>query len=88
MKKRIVTVAVTGSMVTSTMSPYLPITPEQITSKILAVHKAGGTVCHVHVKDPKTDMPVSDLSLFRQIADAVKRKCDIVLCFSTGGGQG
>jgi uncharacterized protein (DUF849 family) len=70
------------------MSPYLPITPEQIIDEILAVHEAGGTVCHVHVRDPKTGMPVSDVSLFREIAVAVKRKCDIVLCFSTGGGAG
>ena len=88
MKKRIITAAITGSMVTPTMSPYLPITPEQIIDEILAVHEAGGTVCHVHVRDPKTGMPVSDVSLFREIAVAVKRKCDMVVCFSTGGGAG
>ena len=88
MKKRIITAAITGSMVTPTMSPYLPITPEQIIDEILAVHEAGGTVCHVHVRDPKTGMPVSDVSLFREIATVVKRKCDIVLCLSTGGGAG
>jgi len=83
-----ITAAITGSMVTPTMSPYLPITPEQIIDEVLAVHEAGGTVCHVHVRDPKTGMPLSDVSLFREIAVAVKRKCDIVLCFSTGGGAG
>jgi len=88
MNKRIITAAITGSMITPTMSPYLPITPGQIIDEILAVHEAGGTVCHVHVRDPKTGMPMSDLSLFREIAAAVKRRCDIVLCFSTGGGAG
>lgn len=88
MNKRMITAAITGSMVTPTMSPYLPITPEQIIDEILAVHEAGGTVAHVHVRDPKTGMPSSDVSLFREIATAVKRKCDIVLCLSTGGGAG
>jgi uncharacterized protein (DUF849 family) len=86
--KVIITAAITGSMVTPTMSPYLPITPKHIIDEILAVHEAGGTVCHVHVRDPKTGMPASDVSLFREIASMVKSKCDIILCFSTGGGAG
>jgi uncharacterized protein (DUF849 family) len=88
MEKRIITAAITGSIHTPTMSPYLPITPEQIIDEILAVHEAGGTVCHVHVRDPKTGQPVTDLDIFREIASTVKTKCDIILCLTTGGGLG
>jgi len=88
MDKRIITAAITGSIHTPTMSPHLPITPEQIIDEILAVHEAGGTVCHVHVRDPKTGQPVTDLDIFRQIASTVKSKCDIILCLTTGGGLG
>jgi uncharacterized protein (DUF849 family) len=88
MNKRIITAAITGSIHTPTMSPYLPITPEQIIDEILAVHEAGGTVCHVHVRDPKTGQPVTDLGIFREIATTVKSKCDIILCLTTGGGLG
>jgi len=88
MEKRIITAAITGSIHTPTMSPYLPITPEQIIDEILAVHEAGGTVCHVHVRDPKTGQPVTDLDIFREIASTVKAKCDIILCLTTGGGLG
>ncbi len=88
MEKRIITAAITGSIHTPTMSPYLPITPEQIIDEILAVHEAGGTVCHVHVRDPKTGQPVTDLDIFREIASTVKSKCDIILCLTTGGGLG
>jgi uncharacterized protein (DUF849 family) len=88
MDKRIITAAITGSIHTPTMSPYLPITPKQIIDEILAVHEAGGTVCHVHVRDPKTGQPVTDLEIFREIASTVKSKCDIILCLTTGGGLG
>ena len=88
MNKRIITAAITGSIHTPTMSPYLPITPKQIIDEILAVHEAGGTVCHVHVRDPKTGKPVTDLDIFREIASTVKSKCDIILCLTTGGGLG
>jgi len=88
MNKRIITAAITGSIHTPTMSPYLPITPKQIIDEILAVHEAGGTVCHVHVRDPKTGQPVTDLDIFREIASTVKSKCDIILCLTTGGGLG
>lgn len=88
MNKRIITAAITGSIHTPTMSPYLPITPKQIIDEILAVHEAGGTVCHVHVRDPKTGQPVTDLDIFGEIASTVKNKCDIILCLTTGGGLG
>lgn len=88
MRKAIVTAAITGSIHTPTMSPYLPVTPQQIIEEILAVHQAGGTVCHVHVRDPKTGQPITDLDIFREIASTVKSKCDIILCLTTGGGLG
>ena len=88
MPKAIITAAITGSIHTPTMSPHLPITPQQIIDEILAVHKAGGSVCHLHVRDPETGQPVTDLDMFREIAGTVKTKCDIVLCPTTGGGLG
>jgi len=88
MDKRIVTAAITGSIHTPTMSPYLPITPKQIIDEILAVHEAGGTVCHVHVRNPETGQPVTDLDIFREIASTVRSKCNIILCLTTGGGFG
>lgn len=88
MDKRIITAAITGAIHTPTMSPYLPITPKQIIDEILEVHEAGGTVCHVHVRDPETGRPVADMDIFREIASTVKSKCDIILCLTTGGGLG
>ena len=50
MKKAIITAALTGAIHTPSMSSYLPITARQLIDEILAVHEAGGTVVHLHVR--------------------------------------
>jgi len=88
MNKRIITAALTGSIHTPSMSPYLPITPEQLISEAVAVYKAGAAVAHIHVRDPETGIPNADQDIYREIASEVKRQCDLVLCFTTGGKLG
>ena len=88
MKKAIITAAITGAIHTPTMSQHLPITPGQIIDEILAVHQAGGTVCHVHVRNPETGKPVLDTELYQEIVTEVKSRCDIIICITTGGGLG
>ncbi|MCU0590786.1 MAG: 3-keto-5-aminohexanoate cleavage protein [Desulfobacterales bacterium] len=88
MNKRIFTAALTGAIHTPSMSPYLPITPEQLIEEAVRVSEAGGAVAHVHVRDPRTGLPNADQSIYRQIAEEVKRRCDIILCFTTGGKLG
>jgi uncharacterized protein (DUF849 family) len=88
MDKRIITAALTGSIHTPSMSPYLPATPEQLIEEAVAVYKAGGAVAHVHVRDTETGLPNADQNLYREIAVEVKKQCDIVLCFTTGGKLG
>ena len=85
MEKVIITAAITGSIHTPSMSPYLPITPEQIAEEAIRVHEAGGAVAHVHVRDPKTGYPTADQDAYREIAVRVKKRCDLILCFTTGG---
>jgi uncharacterized protein (DUF849 family) len=88
MSKRIFTAALTGAIHTPSMSPYLPITPKQLIEEAVRVHEAGGAVAHVHVRDPETGMPNADQEIYREIAEEVKRRCDIILCFTTGGKLG
>jgi uncharacterized protein (DUF849 family) len=88
MAKFIVTAALTGGMHTPTMSPYLPITPEQIVEEARRAREAGAAVVHVHVRDPKTGRPSPDSSLFGEVLSGIKSKCDAVICTTTGGGFG
>ena len=88
MEKVIVTTAITGSIHTPTMSPYLPITPQQIADEAVRAYEAGSSVAHIHVRNPETGQPSSDLELFREVVTKVKSKCDMVLCLTTGGALG
>lgn len=88
MSKAIITAAITGGIHTPTMTPYLPITPEQIINDAVQAYHAGASVAHIHVRDPETGMPTSSVELFRQIAEGVKKQCDMVVCVTSGGKLG
>ncbi|MGA6927203.1 MAG: 3-keto-5-aminohexanoate cleavage protein [Desulfosarcina sp.] len=86
--KTIITAAVTGAIHTPAMSPHLPITPQDLIEDIMAVYEAGGAVAHLHVRDPETGQPKADQDIFREVVTEVKRRCDIVICATTGGSLG
>jgi uncharacterized protein (DUF849 family) len=88
MRKAIFTAALTGSIHTPSMSPYLPITASQLIDEILAVHAAGGAVAHLHTRDQITGLPNADQDTYMEIATTVKKHCDIILCTTTGGKLG
>lgn len=87
-RKVIITAAITGGIHIPTMTPYLPITPDQIVEECVQAHAAGAAVCHIHVRDPQTGRPIPDLALFHDVAARVKAQCDVVLCTTTGGAPG
>ena len=88
MSKAIFTAAITGSIHTPTMSPYLPVTPDQIADNAVQACEAGAAVVHIHVRNPQTGQPSPDLELFKKVLTRVKSKCDVIVCPSTGGGLG
>lgn len=88
MSKRIFTAALTGAIHTPSMSPYLPTTPDDLIREAVGVYEAGGAVAHIHVREPETGSPNADQDIYRYIAEEVKKQCDVVLCFTTGGKLG
>ncbi len=86
--KAIFTAAITGGIHTPTMTPYLPITPKQIADEAVRSWEAGAAVAHIHVRNPETGQPSASLDLFREVGTEVKARCNIILCFTTGGAQG
>lgn len=88
MDKAIITAAITGSIHTPSMSPHLPITPEQIVDDSIRAWEAGAAVVHIHVRDPETGRPSSDSKLFGEVASQIKSRSDLVICITTGGGLG
>jgi len=88
MDKFIVTAALTGAIHTPTMSPYLPITPDQLAEEARRAREAGAAVVHVHGRDPQTGRPSADSGVFGEILSKIKSTCDAVICTTTGGGFG
>ena len=52
--KVIISCAVTGAIHTPSMSPYLPITPEEIARGSIEAAEAGAAIIHLHARDPAT----------------------------------
>lgn len=81
----IVTCAVTGAIHTPTMSPHLPVTPDEIVEDCIAASEAGAAIVHIHVRDPENGEPVTDLDLFRKVAERVHEETDVIIQPTTGG---
>lgn len=87
--KRVISCAITGAIYLPSMTPYLPITPEQIAENALGAAAAGAAIVHIHARNPETGQPSSDLNLYRRIVDGIKAKNeDVIICITTGGGAG
>ncbi len=88
MTKVIISCAVTGSIHTPSMSPHLPITPDEIAEASIAAVEAGAAVLHLHARDPDNGRPSPDPKLFMQFLPRIKQATDAVINITTGGGQG
>jgi len=84
----IVNCAVTGAIHIPSMTPHLPITPEQIAAEAVAAAEAGAATVHLHARDPKTGQPTPEPALFKIFCQEVHRLSDVVICITTGGGLG
>ncbi len=86
--KVIITCAVTGSIHTPTMSPYLPLTPDEIAKQSIEAAEAGAAIIHLHARDPRDGKPTPDPDVFMQFLPRIKQSCDAVINITTGGGHG
>ncbi len=87
-RKVIITCAVTGSIHTPSMSPHLPVTPDEIATAAIAAAEAGATVLHLHARDPEDGRPNQDPALFQQFLPRIKQSTEAVINITTGGGMG
>jgi uncharacterized protein (DUF849 family) len=67
------------------MSPYLPITPEEIAQHAVDAARAGAAAVHIHARDPKNGMPSADSNLFGEIIERIRAESDVIICTTTGG---
>ena len=86
-RKVIITCAVTGSVHTPTMSPHLPVTPDQIAAEAIAAAEAGASILHLHARDPENGRPTADPTVFMQFLPRIKQATDAVVNITTGGSS-
>jgi len=84
-RKVIITCAVTGAIHTPSMSPYLPVTAEEIAEGALGAAAAGAAIVHLHARDPKNGRPTQDPAFFAPFLQRIKAKSDVVINLTTGG---
>src|ERR1700733_6557710 len=83
--KVIITCAITGAIHTPTMSPYLPITPDQIAAEAIAAAEAGAAILHLHARDPETGKPDQSPEAFARFLPRIKQSTNAAINITTGG---
>lgn len=85
MSKIIISCAVTGSIHTPSMSPYLPVTPEAIADQAIGAAAAGAAILHLHARDPRDGRPSAAVADYMAFLPAIRAATDAVVNLTTGG---
>jgi uncharacterized protein (DUF849 family) len=84
-RKVMITCAVTGAIHTPSMSPHLPVTPEEIIDAAVGAAEAGAALVHLHARNPRTGQPDQSPDAFEPFLKVIKQRCDAVINITTGG---
>jgi 3-keto-5-aminohexanoate cleavage enzyme len=87
MRKVIITASLTGGVQTKAANPNLPEQPSEIAQAASECLNEGAAIAHLHARD-REGKPTGDVDIFKEIHEAVRSKCDIIIQDSTGGGPG
>jgi uncharacterized protein (DUF849 family) len=85
MSKIIISCAVTGSIHTPSMSPYLPVTGAEIAASAIAAAQAGAAILHLHARNPDTGQPSSAPEHWAGFLGAINAGCNGIVNMTTGG---
>ena len=86
--KRIISCAITGSIHSPSMSPYLPVTTDQIAQNAIDAANAGAASVHIHARigeGERYGAPSSRIEDFQAIVDKIRTvNKDVIICVTTG----
>ncbi|MGE4429684.1 MAG: 3-keto-5-aminohexanoate cleavage protein [Sphingobium sp.] len=83
--KIIISCAITGSIHTPSMSPHLPVTPQEIAQSALEAAEAGAAIVHLHARNPADGRPDQSPEAFEPFLRVIKQQSDVVVNLTTGG---
>ena len=81
----IITCAVTGAIHTPSMSPYLPVTGQEIADAAIGAAQAGAAIVHLHARQLLDGSPSQAPALFEAFLPQIKAQSDVVINITTGG---
>ncbi len=84
-RKVVITCAVTGAIHTPTMSPHLPITPDEIANAAIGAAEAGAAVIHLHARNPENGRPDQTPEAFMRFLPRIKQQSNCVINLTSGG---
>jgi 3-keto-5-aminohexanoate cleavage enzyme len=79
----VITCAVSGVLATRKQCPYIPYTPVEIADECKRAYDAGAAVVHIHARNDDGS-PTFSPATFAKIKEEVRKRCPIILNFSTG----
>ena len=82
--KVVVTCALTGVLATRKQCPWVPYTPVEIAEEARRAYEAGAAVVHIHARTAEGG-PTFEPAVFARIAEETRKRCPVILNFSTGG---
>src|SRR5256886_3139577 len=83
--KVIIPCAVPGAIPPPTMSPHLPVTPEEIAQAGTGAGRGGAAIVHLHAREPADGRPTQDPRMFMRFLPAIKAASNVVINLTTGG---
>ena len=83
--KVIISCAPTGSIHTPSMSPYLPVTADEIAASAIEAAQAGAAILHLHARNPADGSPSPLAADFMAFLPQIRAATDAVINISTGG---
>ena len=83
--KLIINAALTGVVPTKSLTPHVPITPEEITMDAKRVCELGASILHIHARDESGNHSVSR-ERYSEIVSRIRDACgDVIITVSTSG---
>lgn len=83
----IITCAPVGAELSKEDYPYLPTTPEEIAESARGAVEAGASIIHLHVRDEEGN-PTQRVDIFAEVTERIRRRCECIIQYSTGGAVG
>jgi uncharacterized protein (DUF849 family) len=81
----VISCAITGSIHTPSMSPYLPVTADEIAGQAIEAAEAGAAILHLHARRPEDGHPSADPEHFMAFLPRIKAATDAICNLTTGG---